>query len=236
MRIRPIARKLRRTKHVDVTWKTFPTWKKEEIVIRIVNWLSLSLIALYAAAAVSQDLGPDELVKNTTQEVISVIKQDKDIQTGDRNKIYALVQEKVLPHFDFKRMSQLAMGKNWRQATPQQQESLIKEFSSLLVRTYAVSLSQYRNQVIEFRPARREPDAKEATVKSVFLQSGREPVAVDYGMFKTPAGWKVFNITVEGVSLVENYRSTFNEQVRKSGIDGLIKTLSERNKGADSKS
>ncbi len=205
-------------------------------MIQIVNWLSLSLVALFAAAAMAQDSGPDQLVKSTTLDVISVVKQDKDIQTGDRNKIYALVDEKVLPHFDFKRMSQLAMGRNWRQATPEQQQSLIKEFRSLLVRTYAVSLTQYRDQKIEFKPLKLEPDAKDATVKSVFLQSGREPVAVDYGMHKTAAGWKVFNITVEGVSLVENYRSTFNEQIRKSGIDGLIKTLSERNKAADSKS
>ena len=205
-------------------------------MIRIVNWLSLLLVALFAAAALARDTGPDELVKSTTEEVISVIKLVKDIQSGDRSKIYALVEQKVLPHFDFKRMSQLAMGKNWRQATAEQQESLIKEFRSLMVRTYAVSLSQYRDQKIEFKPLKLEPNANDATVKSVFLQSGREPVAVDYGMHKTAAGWKVFNITVEGVSLVENYRSTFNEQIRKSGIDGLIKTLFERNKAAESKS
>jgi phospholipid transport system substrate-binding protein len=205
-------------------------------VNRMVNWISLALVALFAAAAMAQDGAPDELVKTTTQDVISVIKQDKDIQAGDKSKIYALVEEKVLPHFDFKRMSQLAMGKNWRQATPEQQESLIKEFRSLLVRTYAVSLSQYRDQKIEFKPLKLEADAKDATVKTTFLQSGREPVAVDYGMFKGASGWKVYNIIVEGVSLVENYRSTFNEQVRKSGIDGLIKTLSERNKAAESKS
>lgn len=205
-------------------------------MIRIVNWISLSIIALFAAAAVAQDTAPDELVKNTTQEVISVVKQDKDIQSGDRSKIYALVDEKVLPHFDFKRMSQLAMGKNWRQATPEQQESLIKEFRSLLVRTYAVSLTQYRDQKVEFKPLKLEPGAKDATVRTIFLQSGREPITVDYGMHKSAAGWKVFNITIEGVSLVENYRSTFNEQIRKSGIDGLIKTLSERNKAAESKS
>jgi phospholipid transport system substrate-binding protein len=205
-------------------------------VNRMVKWISLALVALFAAAAMAQDGAPDELVKTTTQDVISVIKQDKEIQAGDKSKIYALVEEKVLPHFDFKRMSQLAMGKNWRQATPEQQESLIKEFRSLLVRTYAVSLSQYRDQKIEFKPLKLEADAKDATVKTTFLQSGREPVAVDYGMFKGASGWKVYNITVEGVSLVENYRSTFNEQVRKSGIDGLIKTLSERNKAAESKS
>lgn len=205
-------------------------------MIRIVNWISLAAIALFAAAAMAQDTAPDELVKTTTQEVISVIKQDKDIQSGDRSKIYALVDEKVLPHFDFKRMSQLAMGKNWRQASPEQQESLIKEFRSLLVRTYAVSLTQYRDQKIEFKPLKLEPDAKDATVKTTFLQSGRESIAVDYGMHKSASGWKVFNITVEGVSLVENYRNTFNEQIRKSGIDGLIKTLSERNRAAESKS
>ena len=202
-------------------------------MIRFVQWMFVTLLCLFATQARANDLAPDELVKNTTQEVISVIKQDKDIQAGDRAKIYALVEEKVLTHFDFRRMSQLAMGKNWRQATPEQQEALIKEFRSLLVRTYAVSLSQYRDQKIEIKPTKLEPDAKDATVKSVFLQNGREPVTVDYVMYKLPAGWKVFNITIEGVSLVENYRSTFNEQVRKSGVDGLIKTLAERNKSAE---
>ena len=200
---------------------------------RFVQWLFVSLLFLFVAQVRADDVAPDELVKNTTQEVISVIKQDRDIQAGDRAKIYALVEEKVLTHFDFRRMSQLAMGKNWHQATPEQQEAIIKEFRSLLVRTYAVSLSQYRDQKIEIKPIKLEAGAKDATVKSLFLQSGREPVTVNYVMYKLPAGWKVFNITVEGVSLVENYRSTFNEQVRKSGVDGLIKTLVERNKTAE---
>lgn len=202
-------------------------------MIRFVQWMFVALLFLVAAQTRADDIGPDELVKNTTLEVISVIKQDKDIQAGDRAKIYALVEEKVLRHFDFRRMSQLAMGKNWRQATPEQQEALIKEFRSLLVRTYAVSLSQYRDQKIEIKPTKLDADAKDATVKSLFLQNGREPVTVDYVMYKLPAGWKVFNITVEGVSLVENYRGTFNEQVRKSGVDGLIKTLADRNKAAE---
>ena len=202
-------------------------------MIQFVKWMSISLLVLLATQVRAADMGPDELVKNTTQEVITVIKQDKDIQAGDRAKIYALVEEKVLTHFDFRRMSQLAMGKNWRQATPEQQEAIIKEFRSLLVRTYAVSLSQYRDQKIEIKPTKLEPDAKDATVKSLFIQSGREPVTVDYLMYKIPAGWKVFNITVEGVSLVENYRSTFNDQVRKNGVDGLIKTLGERNREAE---
>ena len=202
-------------------------------MIRFVNLITLVLL-FFVANVRAADVGPDELVKNTTQEVISVIKQDKDIQAGDRSKIYALVEEKVLTHFDFRRMSQLAMGKNWRQATPEQQDAIIKEFRSLLVRTYAVSLSQYRDQKIEIKPVKLEPNAKDVTVKSLFIQSGREPVTVDYLMYKLPAGWKVFNITVEGVSLVENYRSTFNEQVRKNGIDGLIQTLAERNKEAES--
>ena len=200
---------------------------------RFVQWLFVSLLFLFVAQVRADDVAPDELVKNTTLEVIAVIKQDRDIQAGDRAKIYALVEEKVLQHFDFRRMSQLAMGKNWRQATPEQQEALIKEFRSLLVRTYAVSLSQYRDQKIEIKPTKLDADAKVATVKSLFLQNGREPVTVDYVMYKLPAGWKVFNITVEGVSLVENYRNTFNEQVRKSGVDGLIKTLADRNKSAD---
>ena len=202
-------------------------------MIRFIQWMFVVLLFLVATQARTDDIGPDELVKNTTLEVIAVIKQDRDIQAGDRAKIYALVEEKVLTHFDFRRMSQLAMGKNWRQATPEQQEAIIKEFRSLLVRTYAVSLSQYRDQKIEIKPTKLEAGAKDATVKSLFLQSGREPVTVDYVMYRLPAGWKVFNITVEGVSLVENYRSTFNEQVRKSGVDGLIKTLVERNKAAE---
>ena len=196
----------------------------------------LALTLLVSGAVIAADMNPDELVKSTTEEVVSVIKQDKDIQAGNRAKIFALVEEKVLPHFDFKRMTQLAMGKNWRQATPEQQEALIKEFRILLVRTYAVSLSQYRDQKIEFKPFKMDANEKDATVKSLFVQSGREPVSVDYSMRKGDGGWKVFNITVEGVSLVENYRSTFNEQIRKEGVDGLIKTLAERNKAADSKS
>ena len=196
----------------------------------------LALTLLASGAVIAADMNPDELVKSTTEEVVSVIKQDKDIQAGNRAKIFALVEEKVLPHFDFKRMTQLAMGKNWRQATPEQQEALIKEFRILLVRTYAVSLSQYRDQKIEFKPFKMDANEKDATVKSLFVQSGREPVSVDYSMRKGDGGWKVFNITVEGVSLVENYRSTFNEQIRKEGVDGLIKTLAERNKAADSKS
>lgn len=204
-------------------------------MIQFFKIIALSFLFLLGAQLRAQEVAPDELVKNTTQEVITVIKQDKDIQSGDRSKIYALVEEKVLTHFDFRRMSQLAMGKNWRQATPEQQDALIKEFRSLLVRTYAVSLSQYRDQKIEVKPVKLETDAKDATVKSLFIQSGREPVTVEYLMHKIPAGWKVFNITVEGVSLVENYRSTFNDQIRKNGIDGLIKTLAERNKEAESK-
>ena len=196
----------------------------------------LALTLLATVAVIAADMNPDELVKSTTEEVVSVIKQDKDIQAGNRAKIFALVEEKVLPHFVFKRMTQLAMGKNWRQATPEQQEALIKEFRILLVRTYAVSLSQYRDQKIEFKPFKMDANEKDATVKSLFVQSGREPVSVDYSMRKGDGGWKVFNITVEGVSLVENYRSTFNEQIRKEGVDGLIKTLAERNKAADSKS
>lgn len=204
-------------------------------MIRFAKFVALSMLILVTAQVRAEDIAPDELVKNTTQEVITVIKQDKDIQAGDRSKIYSLVEEKVLTHFDFRRMGQLAMGKNWRQATPEQQDAIVKEFRSLLVRTYAVSLSQYRDQKIEVKPVKLETDAKDATVKSMFIQSGREPVTVEYLMHKIPAGWKVFNITVEGVSLVENYRGTFNDQIRKNGIDGLIKTLAERNKEAESK-
>ena len=195
------------------------------------TFLTLSLLLF--ATVIAADSAPDQLVRSTTEDVISVVKQDKDIQAGDRNKIYALVDEKVLPHFDFTRMTQLAMGRNWRQTSAEQRQALVKEFRSLLVRTYAVSLTQYRNQTVSYRPLKVQPEDTEATVKTEFAQPGGEPISVDYAMYKTAAGWKVYDVIVEGVSLVTNYRSTFNDQVRQNGVDGLIKLLSERNRAAE---
>jgi phospholipid transport system substrate-binding protein len=191
--------------------------------------------ALAVPAASAQDLTPDGLVKTVTQDVIAVIKQDKEIQAGDRKKTIALVEEKVLPHFNFTRMTALAMGPNWRKATPEQQQALVNEFRTLLVRTYSTALSAYRNQVIEVKPLRAKPDDADVMVRSEVKQSGTEPVTLDYSMEKTPNGWKVYDVAVGGVSLVTTYRDAFANEVRNVGVDGLIKALAEKNRQLETK-
>ncbi len=187
-----------------------------------------AVLAIPAASA--QELAPDTLVKTVTQDVIAVIKEDQAIQAGDRRKSIALVEEKVLPHFNFMRMTALAMGANWRKATPEQQRSLVNEFRTLLVRTYSTALSAYRNQVIEVKPLRAKPDDTDVTVRSEVKQSGAEPVTIDYSMEKSANGWKVYDVAVGGVSLVITYRDTFANEVRNAGVDGLIKALAEKNR------
>jgi phospholipid transport system substrate-binding protein len=156
--------------------------------------------------------------------------QDAGIQAGDPAKVAELIETRILPHFLFARMTQSAMGRNWRLATPDQQVALTTEFKTLLVRTYSTALSGYRDQVIEYKPLRLAPDATEVTVKSDVQQSGAERLTIDYDMEKTPAGWKVYDIKIAGVSLVTTYRGTFAGKVRDGGIDGLIKSLSDRNR------
>jgi phospholipid transport system substrate-binding protein len=191
--------------------------------------------ALAVPGASAQDLTPDALVKTVTQDVIAVIKQDKEIQAGNQKKTIALVEEKVLPHFNFTRMTALAMGVNWRKATPEQQQALVNEFRTLLVRTYSTALSAYRNQVIEVKPLRAKPDDADVMVRSEVKQSGTEPVTLDYSMEKTPNGWKVYDVAVGGVSLVTTYRDTFANEVRNVGVDGLIKALAEKNRQLETK-
>ena len=193
---------------------------------------SLVLAAgLAAVAAWGAETAPDELVKTTSKEVIEIIKQDKDSRSG--RKLLDLVDAKVLPHFDFTRMTRLAVGKNWRSATPEQQQSLVREFRTLLVRTYSTALSTYKDQVIEVKPLKLAPADTEVTVRTQVVQSGAQPVQIDYAMEKKPEGWKVFDVTVAGVSLVTNYRSTFDRQIADGGIDGLIKSLADKNKSLE---
>lgn len=199
--------------------------------MKIKNFFAAFVLSL-AAAAFAADRAPDALVKSTADEVLTIIKQDKDIQAGNTRKVVELVEAKVLPHFDFIRMTRLAMGKNWNQASDAQKESLNKEFRTLLVRTYSVSLSQYRNQTIDYKPLKVTPEDKEAMVKTAVIQPGGQSIPIDYRMSKTPQGWKVFDISVDGVSLVTNYRGSFNSSIEQSGIDGLIKSLAEKNKTA----
>jgi phospholipid transport system substrate-binding protein len=195
--------------------------------------LSLLLVAL-SSVAVAQDVAPDVLVKNITTEVVGIIKQDKEIQAGNPRKIADLVETRILPHFSFARMTQIAVAVNWRRATPEQQKALTEEFKTLLVRTYSNALSLYRDQAIEFKPLRMRPDDPEITVKSEIRQRGAQSVTLDYDMEKTPSGWKVYDVKVSGVSLITNYREDFAAQVRESGIDGLIKVLVSKNRGARS--
>jgi phospholipid transport system substrate-binding protein len=191
--------------------------------------------ALAVPGASAQDLTPDALVKTVTQDVIAVIKQDKEIQAGNQKKTIALVEEKVLPHFNFTRMTALAMGVNWRRATPEQQQALVNEFRTLLVRTYSTALSAYRNQVIDVKPLRAPPGDADVVVRSEVKQSGTEPVTLDYSMEKTPNGWKVYDVAVGGVSLVTTYRDAFANEVRNVGVDGLIKALAEKNRQLETK-
>jgi phospholipid transport system substrate-binding protein len=192
--------------------------------------------SLYCALGVvhAEVIAPDALIKNTVQEVIAVIKQDKGIQAGDQKKIIALVDAKVLPHFDFARMTQLAVGKYWRTATPEQKQALVTEFRNMLVRTYTKVFTVYRDQTVDVKPFRMAADDTEVTVKTIINKPGSQPVPVDYEMKKAADGWKVFDISIEGVSMVMSYRGTFASQIDESGIDGLIKTLSDKNtKAAD---
>jgi phospholipid transport system substrate-binding protein len=186
-----------------------------------------ALGAAYAAV-----VAPDQLIRNTVDEVIGIIKQDKDIQAGDPKKINALVDAKVLPHFDFMRMTQLAVGKYWRTATPEQKQALAGEFRDMLVRTYTKVFTVYRDQSVEMKPFRMAPDDTEVTVKTVIIKPGSQPIPVDYEMKIAADGWKVFDISIEGVSMVMSYRGTFASEIQESGIDGLIKTLSEKNAGS----
>jgi len=191
------------------------------------------LAALMCGAAVvahADVIAPDALIRKTVDEVTAIIKRDKDIQAGNQEKILALVDAKVLPHFDFTRMTQLAVGKYWRTATPEQKQALVTEFRNMLVRTYTKVFTVYRDQIIEVQPFKLAvDDDTEATVKTLIIKPGAQPTMVDYELKKSPDGWKAFDISIEGVSMVMSYRGTFTTQIQQSGIDGLIKTLAEKN-------
>ena len=195
----------------------------------------LATMLLAAPFSSAEDVAPDVLLNAVTVEVVAIIKQDKDVQAGNPSKVADLVETRILPLFDFARMTQVAVARNWRVATPQQQKSLIAEFKTLLVRTYSTALSSYRDQVIEFKRLRTAPDDTEVTVKSLIKQPGMDMLSMDYDMEKTAAGWKVYDIKIDGVSLIGNYRETFAARVRDGGVDGLIKSLADKNRQGDSR-
>ncbi len=176
---------------------------------------------------------PDVLIKNTVREVLDVVRKDKELRSGNQKKLLALVDEKVLPNFDFERMTKLAVGKSWRTATPEQKQALMSEFRILLVRTYTKAFTSYRDQTVEIKPLKLDSATTDVTVKTAIVKPGsQQTVQVDYDMEKRPDGWKVYDLTVEGVSLVTSYRGTFADQIQQLGIDGLIKTLADKNKAA----
>jgi phospholipid transport system substrate-binding protein len=186
----------------------------------------LACVSLGVRADMSE---PEALIRSTVDEVLAIVKQDKDIQAGNKKKVNELVDAKVLPHFNFTHMTRLAVGKNWRNATPEQKKNLEIEFRNLLVRTYTTAFTTYKDQGVEVKPLKMANDATDVTVKTSILNKGKPPLPVNYDMEKTANGWKVYDLSIEGVSLVTNYRGTFAEEIQKSGIDGLIKTLVEKN-------
>ena len=199
-------------------------------LLRFARHFLLLAVAGWAGGACAQDVLPDVLVKNVTLEVIDIIRTDKEILAGDHKKVIDLIETKVLPHFNFTSMTGLALGANWPKATADQRKQLTQEFRTLLVRTYASALTAYRDQKFDFLPLRLKPADTDVTVQVRVVQSGSQPVSIDYSMEKTAAGWKVYDVIVGGVSLVANYRTDFSNQVREGGIDGLIKSLASKNR------
>jgi phospholipid transport system substrate-binding protein len=190
---------------------------------------TLVLSLFLAAPALAQDLAPDELVRKVTADVLDAIKSDKQLQAGDRKKALALAEQKILPHVDFRESARLATGKAWKSATPEQQDQIVNEFRSMLVRIYSSAIDVYRGQTMKVLPVRLPPGATDVTVRNQYLRAGQPSVPVEYAMKKTPEGWMIYDITVDGVSLVLTYRDEFEQITRVSGIDGLIKRLKEKN-------
>lgn len=191
----------------------------------------LSFFILISFTTMAAD-GPLELVHKTADDVLTVLKSDDSIQQ-DKEKIYQLAEEKILPNFDLDRISMLVLGKAWRKINEDQQEQFKSEFKTMLLRTYAVALGKYKDQQIDFKPMRMEPTDKQTTVKTQIIQDGAQPISVDYTLAKKDDQWKVFDIVIEGVSLVTNYRSQFASEIKNNGIDSLISKLAEKNNKGD---
>lgn len=188
---------------------------------------------LVATSVLAQE-APDVLVQQVSSEVLEIIRADKDIQNGNTQKVIDLVEKKVLPHFNFQHMTALAVGKDWKKANAQQQQQLAAEFKTLLVRTYANALTGYKNQKLVYKPFKMAAGETDVLVRTEVLQPGSKPVQIDYSLEKLDAAWKVYDMTVAGISLVTNYRDQFAQEVRNGGLDGLISTISAKNKSLES--
>jgi len=204
-------------------------------VSRIIALFLLALPLAFVASPSRAQEAPDALVKRIAEETLAAIRADKDLQAGNPVKVKQLIEAKLVPHFDTTRMTALAMGRNWRAATPEQQKELTEQFKTLLIRTYSNALTNYRDNTMTYKPLRMNPGDTEVVVRTEVSRSGAAPVQIDYSMEKTPEGWKAYDVVVAGVSLVTNYRDEFNDIIKSSGVDGLIKTLTEKNKGAPAK-
>jgi len=192
--------------------------------------LLLLPLALIASPVHAQE-APDALVKRVAEDVLASIRADKDLQASNPAKVKQLIEVKLAPHFDFARMTALAMGRNWRAAPPEQQRQLTEQFKTLLVRTYSGALTNYRDNTMNYKPLRANAGDTDVIVRTEVTRPGQAPVPIDYSMEKTPEGWKAYDVIVAGVSLVTNYRDEFNDVIKSSGVDGLIKTLADKNKG-----
>lgn len=192
--------------------------------------LSSLLFAFTLIAGAQAEEAPDTLIKRISEEILEVAKTDKLIQAGNQQRIMEVVQGKIIPHVNFQRMTSMAAGRFWREATPEQQLALTNEFRTLLIYTYSGAISQIRNQKLEFRPMRAAPDDTEVEVRSSVIQSRGEPIQLNYRLEKTPNGWKIFDVNILGAWLVETYKGSFSSEISKGGIDGLIRTLADRNK------
>lgn len=188
---------------------------------------------LMAANVLANDVAPDVLIKSVSAEVLEIVRADKDIQSGNAKKAADLVEKKVAPNFDFVHMTRLALGRDWRQASPEQQKALANEFQTLLVRTYSKALTEYKNQTIDVKPLILKAGDTDVKVRSEIKQPGAKSIQLDYYLQKNNASWKIYDIEVAGISLVTNYRESFASEVRNSGIDGLLKSLQTKNKSGD---
>ncbi len=194
------------------------------------HWLAALLLVGFSGAVAAEELAPDALVRKTTEEVLTIVRDDKEIRAGNVEKIVQLIEEKVAPHFDFPRMTRLAVGRPWREATAAQRETLIKEFRTLLVRSYSAAFTAYNGITVDFRPYKPKAGDTDATVQtSIKLPGGAPPMSVDYDMGQTKEGWKVYDVRVAGASLIINYRNLFAQEVQNGGIDALIKSLKDKN-------
>jgi len=191
-------------------------------------WLLLAVPAVTVAASAAEP--PDKLIERLSNEILDRIKADAALQAGDRKKLDDLVDNTVMPHVDFRRMTALSVGRNWRAATPEQQKQLMDEFRALLIRTYAGALSSVADQKVRMRPLRANPQDTDVIVRSEVVQPRGEPIQLDYRMSKVADGWKIYDVNVLGVWLVETYRTQFAQEVSAGGIEGLIRSLVEKNK------